>query len=124
MTGVWSNLGDGYCFSQISTEKEHRITGWTDGSISDAKANCEANAACVGFHHDASVPDFVLLSKVGTPGGQNDRPRKCYEYIRPTAKPAGCSGSMADEFLQTPLTGHAGVPKTEAAAHWAEFLAH
>lgn len=80
--GVWSSLGAGYCFGRIGTEKSYRIGGWIKGGLSAAKSACEANAACVGVHFDNKLPDFVLLTKVGTPNGQDRGRRSCYKYNR------------------------------------------
>lgn len=78
-------LGNGSCFRVYASEHPHRIGSWTEGSISAAKAACEANAVCVGVHYDAKLPDFVLLAKIGIPGGQDPGRRSCYKYHRPMA---------------------------------------
>ena len=90
-------LGDGYCFGSVDLEKPHRIGSWTEGNISAAKAACEANPDCVGVHYDARTPNFILLAKVGVPGGQDPGNRLCYKYPRPGRCP--CSHIQAIRWV-------------------------
>lgn len=98
----------------------------------EAHSDAQAGSTCTTLTEGraASTEEYLksqgVTNPMGKPAGKCGVKRAVVIEIahHARAKPAGCTGLMADELLQTALTGHADLPSTEAAANWAEFLAH
>eukprot|EP00416_Gambierdiscus_australes_P043989 CAMPEP_0171094930 /NCGR_PEP_ID=MMETSP0766_2-20121228/42887_1 /TAXON_ID=439317 /ORGANISM="Gambierdiscus australes, Strain CAWD 149" /LENGTH=257 /DNA_ID=CAMNT_0011553677 /DNA_START=56 /DNA_END=829 /DNA_ORIENTATION=+ len=115
----FSFLGFGYCADDADTEISNRLSDdWAMGEIDAAEAACCADEFCVGYQLDTATgegkagSDYVLLHAMGTPNGEGEMRRMCYEKIAPAT-----SEYVPNSALPLSTSGFALVLALAAVAH-------